>query len=552
MEVINLFEKAEVERVTRLSSAIGRISRSTDYLKDNLNNSDLDHDSFNEKWVKEKNHGSLGDHVVLHFEIRGISILLAKIIERARIGVGYTEASTRYIDFEARTIEDRFYIPEFIKYDEELKKLYLEISSYAFETYSNYKNKLSEITKKEINFDVKDSSRYYLPSNLKVSMGLTTNVRALKSILLHLLTSFHEEALLLFNIFEAQINNDEHLKNLIDFNKIKSLAKSILNDKSFENSISEETKYNILWLLKFHEVCSSDNIKYDVKILKNTLDSIKVYSKNSSTSFRDFSSIEKMGVSTEDFLQKYFHKSDDHIDELLPRILEMDDVFITASIDFGAFRDIQRHRMLTLLYDDYNLSFNINNRIYFQNVLNPNKYVDVKHDKENIIITHLSDSEILDRNMVEISLDQFFQYVLSPLEVENDISIGFDYSDFVKKRLSLCYKFMNLPESEKEKHAMYTNKSDIENYYKVLQILSYTNILSSVKKFNMKVNLRELIKIINLRTKKDSHISYCKFFETIYYILLSDFTRSKYNYNYSFERFREINSNKNKESFNLL
>lgn len=60
--------------------------------------------AFHEKWVVGYGHGSVAEHAVAHFGIEECSILAAKAIEDSRLGTAFTEQSTRYVPFSRDTL----------------------------------------------------------------------------------------------------------------------------------------------------------------------------------------------------------------------------------------------------------------------------------------------------------------------------------------------------------------------------------------------------------------------------------------------------------------
>lgn len=56
--------------------------------------------AFHEKWTVGYGHGSVGEHAVIRVCVDGCSLWAAKALEDARIGAAYTEKSTRYVPFD--------------------------------------------------------------------------------------------------------------------------------------------------------------------------------------------------------------------------------------------------------------------------------------------------------------------------------------------------------------------------------------------------------------------------------------------------------------------
>ncbi len=59
--------------------------------------------AFHQKWVVGYGHSSVAEHAVLHLAVERCSVLAAKALEEARLGA-YTEKSTRYVRFDEGTL----------------------------------------------------------------------------------------------------------------------------------------------------------------------------------------------------------------------------------------------------------------------------------------------------------------------------------------------------------------------------------------------------------------------------------------------------------------
>lgn len=60
--------------------------------------------AFHERWVVGYGHGSVAEHATVHLGIEECSILAAKAVEDTRLGAAYTEQSTRYVPFSRDTL----------------------------------------------------------------------------------------------------------------------------------------------------------------------------------------------------------------------------------------------------------------------------------------------------------------------------------------------------------------------------------------------------------------------------------------------------------------
>jgi len=198
-------------------------SRSTDSLRDNLSkllaegdlalqpglHDDLDEGleqakekakAFHEKWVVGYGHGSVAEHAVVHLAIEDISIVATKALEDNRLA-SYTEKSTRYVPFD----RDSFHLdadvarsPEREAYTgccRRLLGLYTELMPQVIEQVSQQVPRPEDWTERRHQSVCRakafDLLRYLLPAATRTNVGLTVNGRALE----HLLTKLYSHPL---------------------------------------------------------------------------------------------------------------------------------------------------------------------------------------------------------------------------------------------------------------------------------------------------------------------------------------------------------------------
>jgi thymidylate synthase ThyX len=143
---------------------------------------------FMERWVLGFGHSSVAEGAVVGLALEGVSILATKVIENCRL-CSFIEKSTRYVSFDNKS----FYIDEDLKNSEfypEIKEL-LEL---LFKTYMELHEPVLEYVKKVAPKDPKtplpaweracasrrfDAVRYLLPICTKTSLGWTVNARQL-------------------------------------------------------------------------------------------------------------------------------------------------------------------------------------------------------------------------------------------------------------------------------------------------------------------------------------------------------------------------------------
>lgn len=302
---------------------------------------------FHEKWVVGYGHSSVAEHAVLSLALENISILATKVIEDCRLA-SYTEKSTRYQIFD----RERYYKPKKIE-NSKFKALYEETVKHLFDTYldlapkfiSFFKKKNSKISKatKEIAYKAQacDVIRYLLPSATLTNLGMTINARnleyAISKFLSHPLDEIKEIGK---ELKEASLKIAPTLIKYADYNEyidktrqsMEKFSKKILDFKKIdpENAVTlidydkeAENKLAAALLYRFS--------KYPYRQILNKIKKIRKKEK-------------------EKIINEALKRRGEHDRPLR----ELEHIYYSFDIlvDYGAFRDIQRHRMCTQTNQD--------------------------------------------------------------------------------------------------------------------------------------------------------------------------------------------------------
>ena len=158
---------------------------------------------FHEKWVVGYGHGSVAEHAVAHLAIEDVSIVAIKIIEDTRLA-SYTEKSTRYVVFD----RDKFYrVPCLMASPH--ARLYQETCRFLLETYTRLTDPVVAAITREAPREERqtdrgyetaclakscDILRYVLPAATLTNIGMTINGRALEHCIRKLLSHPLEES----------------------------------------------------------------------------------------------------------------------------------------------------------------------------------------------------------------------------------------------------------------------------------------------------------------------------------------------------------------------
>ncbi|MEW5701469.1 MAG: FAD-dependent thymidylate synthase [Candidatus Zixiibacteriota bacterium] len=144
---------------------------------------------FHEKWVVGYGHASVAEHAVLSLAIENVSILAAKAIEDNRLA-SYTEKSTRYQVYEP----ERVYRPECLLHHPDLAREYEALIRELLTTYIDWSRQALEWFRREnprpadkseafwesrLRAQACDAIRYLLPTATLTNLGWTVNAREL-------------------------------------------------------------------------------------------------------------------------------------------------------------------------------------------------------------------------------------------------------------------------------------------------------------------------------------------------------------------------------------
>ncbi|MFN0065697.1 MAG: FAD-dependent thymidylate synthase [Chlamydiales bacterium] len=302
---------------------------------------------------------SIGELGGAHVAIENISMLAAKMLEDRRIGGSPLEKSTRYIYFDQKVNDQYLYYHEPIIMTSAYRDIYLETCDMLFETYSRLIPPMTELMEKKFPKDpeiskgaynaalrakVLDCLRGLLPAGTLTNMGIFGNGRFWEGLIGNLQTR---------NLAELQA---------VGQSCYTELAKVI---PSFVRR-SEQGHHNQGALAQFlesmHEQLKNVAEKHEIEE-EETVSGVRLISHDPESVFRVAAALlyEKTEHSLEALYQHCRKLLPDQIAEIFdaaslvrenrrhksPRALEH--AFFTFEVvaDFGIYRDLHRHRMLT-------------------------------------------------------------------------------------------------------------------------------------------------------------------------------------------------------------
>ena len=349
----------------QIAVAIAKCSRSDAPFDQNLREVSLENAaSFHEKWVVGYGHGSVAEHAVGSVALERISQVVIKILEDSRLA-SYTEKSSRYVVFT----RDLVVIPEALKkgeiaqrveaYLDRLYNLYDDIQNAVRPLMTSRFPKTEDMPDRAYEATTKarvcDVARYTLPAAAAGNLGMTANARVWAHVITKLASSPHQEAQDLAKTLIAKLRlsdgetPDEALKNRLfptllkyagynDYQatlpkKLKNLAENIL--KATEDQATQADAETPVIITK-------DDSHAELHIAsallarhsKKPIGTIQTYLQNHPEQIKEIilSAVEERG---------------DH--DQLPREFEHATFQHEIVMDYGAWRDVQRHRMCSQL-----------------------------------------------------------------------------------------------------------------------------------------------------------------------------------------------------------
>lgn len=302
---------------------------------------------FHEKWVVGYGHASVAEHAVAHLALEDVSILASKVVEDMRLAA-YTEKSTRYVVFE----KEHYYRPAAIMASP-LGPRYREAAEWLLETYSRLSPEVTRRITAErppapgqspkghetaCRAQACDLLRYFLPTATLTNIGMTINGRALE----HLLTKMLSHPLPEARELAAAMKTEA-------FHVIPTLIKY-----AAPNAYMQETPKVVAALAA--EVAGKIELAPtgSVRLLRapeeaeTHLAAAILYTASGLPYEQLFGEVRKQRREVrERIITEYLARRGRHDAPL--RALEHLTYTFEVLVDFGAYRDLHRHRMATQL-----------------------------------------------------------------------------------------------------------------------------------------------------------------------------------------------------------
>lgn len=298
--------------------------------------------AFHEKWVVGYGHASVAEHAVVHLAVENVSIVASKVIEDLRLG-SFTEKSTRYVVFDTGSFADLASLPP------ELAHVYRSRCQDLFGTYlklfPQVLARLEQVVSREqyrsdkahanaVRSHACDLLRGLLPASTLTNLGLTANARALATLLTKMTSSPLNEVRELAAAMQTEaLTVAPTLLRHVGFNSLRALSHEPLEVlRDVAPSTAGSTPVRLL--------------NYDKDALRRVALALAYSAQADADAAAMMQQLEgKADVELEQAVRAVMAQRGPH--DPAPRAFEASSVTVELELDYGAYRDLQRHRLLS-------------------------------------------------------------------------------------------------------------------------------------------------------------------------------------------------------------
>jgi thymidylate synthase ThyX len=303
--------------------------------------------AFAEKYVLGYGHSSVAEHGVVHLALEDISIIASKLIEDARLA-SYTEKSTRYVAFDPTKV----YYPANVMANANLADAYTQTVQGLLEAYTGWTEDFVAQIKARTPRSEKQSERayeaasratafdllrYLLPTATHTNVGLTLNARALAHLITKLLSQPLDEGRALGERIKAEAQQvvptllkyaDPNAYRAETSEAVAALAAELLGEGPVAGEVSAVS-------LLFADPDAEDRLVAAILYgasqmpMEALLARVKTWDQGAK----------------ERVVDEYLSRRGKH--DAPGRALERLSCTVEMTMDYGAYRDVQRHRMAT-------------------------------------------------------------------------------------------------------------------------------------------------------------------------------------------------------------
>ncbi|HDQ26163.1 MAG TPA: FAD-dependent thymidylate synthase [bacterium] len=352
-----------------ISAAYARISRDPrpiyDLRKDSREEVDRARKS-NESIVFKMGHHSVAEHAYLNFDILGISRLAVEFLEEARL-CSYTEKSQRYI-----TLDGDYVMPA--EFNAQEKALFKETVEFQVDAYNKafpvlheyqkeiHKEKLAAKTGQNmVEGWAKEDARYMVSLATECQLGFSTNARNLEYIIRKLKYSGLDEvrqlSKMLYERAKAVVPSLIILSDPEDFKKQFGwdVSDGFLKNGADKSAVLARKALKAA-------ACPKKERRAGVRLVSHTHSPdtsvlAAVIHSNSTRPYDECYAAAKKAKTNPGFWREFFSGLNAY--DSLPRAFEAANFVFEAVVSAGAFGQLKRHRMLTLLKQPYDTSLGV-------------------------------------------------------------------------------------------------------------------------------------------------------------------------------------------------
>ncbi len=310
---------------------------------------------FHEKWVVGYGHSSVAEHAVLHIAFEDISIIAAKAIEDNRLS-SFTEKSTRYQIYDP----ERFHTPAPIR-ESSLHDIYVSTMQQIMQHYMEGMDRAvawhrENLPRKENEKDRAfanrcrtascDVLRFFLPAGTLTNLGWTANARVLEHAISKLLSSKVSELQEIGE--EIKQRAQAVVPTLVKYAEPSEYRLSCrLDAKDLPHALPEERaagmdakSENTIRLVEYDPEAEDKVVAaLTYEFSSAPYEQILAWVRGLSTKQKERLLSKELGT------PRSFDAG--------PRALETTTYTFEITIDYGAWRDIQRHRLCTQLAQSF-------------------------------------------------------------------------------------------------------------------------------------------------------------------------------------------------------
>jgi thymidylate synthase ThyX len=372
--ILSKLPESEKVRATPevISAAYARISRSTksvdELIMESIENVQKARES-NEAIIYGMGHHSIADHVIFNLNIKGVSRLLIESIEKRRLA-GYTEKSQRYVTLDGDYVRPKEFSPKDLGKFEKLitlqNEFYFKVNQRLLD---HLKKKFPDNGEKFLESKAKEDARFSLSLATEAQLGCSytgqTAELAIRELKYGGLQEEREFAKLLYNTI---VKKAPSIIQLTD----PELFSQHNPGQEFKDDNFKFTKSNLESLVKktfadnqefidHYGVGLGDNFSYYDKVTlvnSNDIDLnilTAILHKNSKRDIRECYAISTLLIergSAQAFIKEALKHISEH--DKVPREFETSGLIYEVVISASGFAQLKRHRMNTLLSQDYN------------------------------------------------------------------------------------------------------------------------------------------------------------------------------------------------------